>query len=74
MGNSLLVSSLGREVEVFSLYIKAEICLEISDPYAPLANSVTISTVSVLCQWEDKVVYERTGTHLHMLTLRKLSC
>ena len=40
---------------------RAEICIEISAPPAPLANSAMMSTRTVHCQWEGETVRERTG-------------
>lgn len=40
---------------------RADIWIEISVPLAPLANSATMSTLTVLCQWVDESARERAG-------------
>src|SRR6218665_1535426 len=60
----------------------AKVCVEISVPPWPIANSAMMSTLTVHCQWEDEMVRERTGhpssyaeaTKMKSLTLHTHGC
>lgn len=43
------------------MYIRAEVCFEISVTSAPLAKSSIMSMLTVHCQWEDQTAKKGTG-------------
>lgn len=43
------------------MYIRAEVCFEISATSAPLAKSSIMSTLTMHCQWEDQTAKKGTG-------------